>query len=38
MVGSSALEVLVHTLRRKLSFDTIQTVRGFGYMIPREPQ
>jgi two-component system response regulator QseB len=28
----------VHTLRRKLSFDTIQTVRGFGYMIPREPK
>jgi len=38
IVGSSALEVLVHTLRRKLSFDTIQTVRGFGYMIPREPK
>lgn len=38
VVGSSALEVLVHTLRRKLSFDTIQTVRGFGYMIPREPK
>jgi two-component system response regulator QseB len=37
-VGSSALEVLVHTLRRKLSFDTVQTVRGFGYMIPREPK
>lgn len=38
MVGNSALEVLVHMLRRKLSFDTIQTVRGFGYMIPREPK
>lgn len=37
LVGSSALEVTVHTLRRKLSFDTVQTVRGFGYMIPREP-
>ncbi len=37
-VGSSALEVTVHTLRRKLSFDTVQTVRGFGYMIPREPK
>lgn len=37
-VGSSALEVTMHTLRRKLSFDTVQTVRGFGYMIPREPQ
>jgi two-component system response regulator QseB len=38
IVGSSALEVLIHTLRRKLSFDTIQTVRGFGYMISRDPQ
>lgn len=38
VVGSSALEVLMHTLRRKLSFDTIQTVRGFGYMIAREPK
>jgi two-component system response regulator QseB len=38
VVGSSALEVLVHALRRKLSFDTIHTVRGFGYMIPREPK
>lgn len=37
-VGNSALEVLVHALRRKLSFETIQNVRGFGYMIPREPQ
>jgi two-component system response regulator QseB len=37
-VGNSALEVLVHTLRRKLTFETIQTVRGFGYMIPREPK
>ena len=37
-VGSSALEVLVHALRRKLTFETIQNVRGFGYMIPREPK
>lgn len=37
-VGSSALEVLVHALRRKLSFETIQNVRGFGYMIAREPK
>jgi len=36
-VGSGALEVLVHALRRKLSFETIQNVRGFGYMLPREP-
>ena len=33
-VGSGALDVLVHGLRRKLSFDAIKTVRGFGYTIP----
>lgn len=33
-VGTNALEVLVHALRRKLSAEAIQTVRGFGYMIP----
>ena len=37
-VGTGALEVLVHALRRKLSFETVQNVRGFGYMIPREPK
>lgn len=37
-MSTSALEVLVHALRRKLSHGAIQTVRGFGYMIPREPQ
>ncbi|MGF6711968.1 two-component system response regulator QseB [Luteibacter sp. W1I16] len=38
VMSSSALEVLVHSLRRKLSHSAIQTVRGFGYMVPREPQ
>ncbi len=38
VVGNGALEVLVHTLRGKLSFETIHTVRGFGYMIQRDPQ
>jgi two-component system response regulator QseB len=37
VVGDNALEVLVHTLRKKLGFDAVRTVRGFGYMIPREP-
>jgi two-component system response regulator QseB len=37
-MSTSALEVLVHSLRRKLSHGAIQTVRGFGYMVPREPQ
>lgn len=36
-VGTNALEVLVHALRRKLSAEAIQTVRGFGYMIPLTP-
>ncbi len=37
VVGDNALEVLMHALRKKLSFDTVRTVRGFGYMIPRDP-
>ncbi|MEX1826193.1 response regulator [Luteibacter sp. CQ10] len=37
VMSTSALEVLVHSLRRKLSAGAIQTVRGFGYMVPREP-
>ncbi|MGO4504585.1 MULTISPECIES: response regulator [unclassified Dyella] len=37
-VTDGALDVLVHSLRRKLSFDTIQNVRAFGYMIPRDPR
>jgi len=38
VVGNNALEVLVHGLRRKLSFETVRNVRGFGYMIPQDPQ
>lgn len=38
VVGRSALEVLVHGLRRKLDADILQTVRGFGYMLIRNPQ
>lgn len=38
VVESNALEVQVHWLRRKLSPELIRTVRGVGYMIPREPQ
>ena len=38
VVGNNALEVLVHSLRRKLSFETIRNVRGFGYMVPRDPK
>ncbi len=35
-VGSNAIEVHVHHVRRKLGESLIQTVRGVGYFIPRE--
>ncbi len=35
-VESNAVEVHVHHLRKKLGPDLIHTVRGVGYMIPRE--
>jgi two-component system OmpR family response regulator/two-component system response regulator QseB len=34
-LGSNAIEVYVHHLRRKLAPDVIRTVRGVGYMLPR---
>jgi two-component system response regulator QseB len=36
-VESNALEVQVHGLRRKLGAQAIRTVRGIGYMVPRDP-
>ena len=33
-VGSNAVEVHIHNLRRKLGADTIRNVRGVGYTIP----
>jgi len=36
-VESNAIEVHVHHLRRKLGAGLIQTVRGVGYMIAKEP-
>ena len=35
-VGSNAVEVHVHHLRRKLGEALIQTLRGVGYFIPRD--
>jgi two-component system OmpR family response regulator/two-component system response regulator QseB len=35
-VESNAVEVHVHRLRRKLAPDLIHTVRGVGYMMPRD--
>jgi two-component system, OmpR family, response regulator QseB len=34
-IGSNAIEVYIHGLRRKLGSETIQTLRGVGYFIPK---
>jgi two-component system response regulator QseB len=34
-IGSNAVEVYVHGLRRKLGSETIRTLRGVGYFIPK---
>jgi len=35
-ISSNAVEVYVHGLRKKLGSDLIQTVRGLGYVVPRQ--
>jgi DNA-binding response OmpR family regulator len=35
-VGSNAIEVHIHHLRRKLAPEVIRTVRGVGYLMQRE--
>lgn len=35
-INSNAVEVYVHGLRKKLGSGLIQTVRGLGYVVPRE--
>jgi two-component system OmpR family response regulator/two-component system response regulator QseB len=37
-VESNAVEVHIHHLRRKLGSGLIQTVRGVGYLLPKEPR
>jgi DNA-binding response OmpR family regulator len=34
-IGSNAVEVYIHGLRRKLGNDTIRTLRGVGYFVPK---
>ena len=36
-VESNAVEVYIHSLRRKLGADFIRNVRGVGYMVPKRP-
>jgi len=36
-IESNAVEVYVHSLRKKLGADFIRNVRGVGYMIPKQP-
>lgn len=35
-VSSNAVEVYIHGVRKKLGSDLIQTVRGLGYVIPKQ--
>ncbi|MGB7501988.1 MAG: response regulator transcription factor [Azonexus sp.] len=36
-IGSNAVEVHIHALRRKIGSELIRNVRGVGYMVPRRP-
>jgi two-component system response regulator QseB len=36
-IGSNAVEVYIHGLRRKLGSEAIRTVRGVGYFVPGKP-
>lgn len=35
-ISSNAVEVYIHGVRKKLGSDVIQTVRGLGYVVPKE--
>lgn len=37
-IGSNAVEVYIHALRKKLGAELIKNVRGVGYMAPRLPE
>jgi len=36
-IESNAVEVYIHSLRRKLGAEWIRNLRGVGYLVPREP-
>lgn len=35
-ISSNAVEVYIHGVRKKLGADVIQTVRGLGYLVPKQ--
>ncbi len=35
-IGSNAVEVHIHALRRKIGSELIRNIRGVGYMVPRQ--
>ena len=37
LVESNAVEVHIHHLRKKLGKDLIRTIRGVGYLVPKQP-
>ncbi len=37
LIESNAVEVHIHHLRKKLGKNLIQTIRGVGYMVPKQP-
>ncbi|NJO15567.1 MAG: response regulator [Thioploca sp.] len=37
LIESNAVEVHIHHLRKKLGKDLIRTIRGVGYMVPKQP-
>lgn len=36
-IESNAVEVYIHSLRRKLGAEQIKNIRGVGYLVPRLP-
>jgi len=36
-IESNAVEVHIHSLRRKLGAEQIKNIRGVGYLVPRLP-
>ncbi len=37
LIESNAVEVYIHHLRKKLGKELIRTIRGMGYLIPKQP-